>query len=298
MDVIDINQLGEEVMQLAENTPTRVIILMYGPPGSGKTTNASQLVNYLNNKHNLTSQIDAEKISTIINEKNITPLKTYKGKSDIQTQICQYDTNSVDMIGLNNSQIPFATHLKMDGFHLPLSVLSDELLSRRGCQESFDASLVVQLFKLLNDSNCSRYSNTNTDTNNWSMLSIPDFDHKIKDPTNPGIFLSSKTKVIVLEGLYLMLQLEPWVQISKLVREIKFNNTNNLGAIVKVIRIHGGDNDSMSCRVARRHLKCGLVESYEEGLKRYFTNDTINADVVNSMSDNTLDDWIINNSKS
>lgn len=47
----------------------------------------------------------------------------------------------------------------------------------------------------------------------------PSFDHSVKDPVENDIFISSSQRIIVLEGSYLLLNEEPWNQISQMVDE-------------------------------------------------------------------------------
>lgn len=261
-----ISQLAEELIFKADKSVNqRVVVLIYGPPGSGKSTIAGQLVNLINEK---TACVPGIKCDSKI------PYKVYTGFGGEQTQICEYRDEKVC-----DDNIPLAIHLQMDGFHLPLSKLTPELVQRRGCHESFDAKLVVQLCDLLSNSD-------------WSSLSIPDFDHEIKDPTNPGIRLNANSKIVVLEGLYLMLDVSPWNQIPELVKKLK-----NTDYPVTIVRIDGGNTEELSARVAKRHFKCGLVNSYEEGLAKYYANDIHNAKVVVSQSMDSLADYIIDNKK-
>lgn len=264
----DITRLADELIATASAvTDQRVVVLIYGPPGSGKTTVAGQLVDLINEKTSTVPEIEC------ISSK---PYRVYTGSGGTQTQICEYRNEQRS----NDNKIPAAIHLKMDGFHLPLANLTPELVARRGCHESFDAKLVVRLCELLAN-------------NEWSSLSIPDFDHQKKDPVNPGIRLHATTKIVVFEGLYLMLNISPWNEISSLASKLKEMNYP-----IKVVKVDGGDTDVLAERVAKRHYKCGLVASYEEGLEKYHANDIHNAHVVLSESTGSLTDYVLDNTRS
>lgn len=292
-EVSDVKRLGEALLRRLsasnEDKPHRIVLLMYGAPGSGKTTSASILAEYLNSQQHASESINSGRMTESLAEAGIIPSSVYQGLGEKQTEICVYDkTTNVETIPQYKTGVPFATHLKMDGFHLPSSLLSNELARRRGCQESFDASLVVRLCELLISP---KYP--------WSLLGIPDFDHQIKDPVNPGIYVHADTRVVILEGLYLMLDVDPWCDISKLVHVSKDkveSGSTALGCMVQVAHVVGGSVEEMSHRVAQRHFKCGLAGSYDDGLDRYFANDVYNAEVVNESSITTYDDWSIDNS--
>ncbi|GAV29316.1 hypothetical protein PMKS-002798 [Pichia membranifaciens] len=270
------NRILEKLEEDKSQEDSRVVVLIYGAPGSGKSTSAELLTKDLNARFGRKNCGNRQRVSVPSQ-----PSVIHQGKGKAQTQICQYNEESD--IGSENEEIPFAIHLKMDGFHLPLSVLDEELKRRRGCQESFDDSLVVKLVELL----------LNDDT--WSSLSIPDFDHATKDPVNPGIYVSRKTKVVVFEGLYLMLGIDPWSQIPKLVKETIENKSRSKNT-VQVAHVRGGNETETAHRIALRHLQSGLVVSYDEGRNRYFNNDLANAEIVENQSVTTFDDIIINNS--
>lgn len=276
-----INKLNLETVeaQRKDSSDGRLVLLVYGEPGSGKTTYTEQLVQYLNKQ----PHVGTNNHVTV----HESPIEIYQGKGGSQTQICRY-LNDTDIV---METIPFAIHLKMDGFHLPLSLLSPELKQRRGCEESFDSSLVVKLVELLVNDN----GKDNDDSNAWSYLSIPDFDHSIKDPTNPGTYVSRQTKIVILEGLYLMLDRYPWLKIPKIVESMRENPTGCKHSI-QIAHIIGGSEEETAFRVGMRHLKAGLVSTYDEGRQRYFLNDKNNADLVREHSITKFDDWIINNS--
>ncbi|GME80809.1 unnamed protein product [[Candida] boidinii] len=64
------DQLYDRVIQLLENTDQyRIIILLIGAPGTGKTTVANELVNKLNKEYNKRQQNKQQRESKLINSK-------------------------------------------------------------------------------------------------------------------------------------------------------------------------------------------------------------------------------------
>lgn len=49
------------------------------------------------------------------------------------------------------------------------------------------------------------------------IITAPIFDHAVKDPVADAIAISSRTKVVIIEGNYTLLDCEPWSKISQLV---------------------------------------------------------------------------------
>ncbi len=47
----------------------------------------------------------------------------------------------------------------------------------------------------------------------------PSFDHAIQDPVENDIAISSKNRVVIVEGNYTLLDQEPWSEITRLCDE-------------------------------------------------------------------------------
>lgn len=50
-------------------------------------------------------------------------------------------------------------------------------------------------------------------------IGLPNFDHGIQDPVENEITIRSKTKVVILEGNYTLLDLDPWNRIANIAHE-------------------------------------------------------------------------------
>lgn len=260
--IISVEGLLEEVNSISNNSE-RLILIVYGGPGTGKTTISQKLVDKLNYIHQTGPSTDIS---------NAQCLREIPGRLSDSNSIYVYENKDSD------HKRPFASHLKMDGFHLPYNTLTDSQIKRRGSPSTFDAQQVVELFNLLLEKN-------------WDLLSIPDFDHKRKDPVSKSIWLSKRTKVIVFEGLYLMLDETPWDKISKTINSY---NDKNTGIKIKIVRVVC---DDTKLRVANRHYHSGVVESLEKGIEKYCENDLRNGQLVNEKSNNTLCNYVIDNSR-
>lgn len=107
-----------------------------------------------------------------------------------------------------------------DGFHHRKSQLLaaqdsgfEDPLRRRGAPFTFDAEGFVELIRRLR-----RTPTTDIDDPSLSFYA-PSFDHKIKDPVENDIYISSSQQIIIIEGNYLLLDEHPWSQIRSLVDE-------------------------------------------------------------------------------
>jgi len=264
----DISYLRDYIIKELDTTDKKLIFYIYGKPGSGKSTISAYLTELINNHYKskpLEIDLDGVRCS-----------KEYLGiNGQEKTSIQKYDFKI-------ENRNPVCCHIKMDGFHIPWQELKPELREYRGCSESFDVDQVLKLNELL------------LCEDDWSLLTIPDFDHQLKDPTRAQTKINFNSRLIIFEGLYMMLDIGKWSEISKLVEVSKNNNIGNTKTI-KIIRIDGGNVKALSERVAKRHLKSGLVDTLEEGIDRYFKNDLKNSEVIEKNSNTSFDDFVFIN---
>lgn len=93
--------------------------------------------------------------------------------------------------------------LSMDGFHLTraqLDAMSDPALAhrRRGAPFTFDADAFVACVE--------RIAAASAD----SVVLCPSFDHALKDPVADDVRIESDVRVVIVEGLYCLLDEAPW----------------------------------------------------------------------------------------
>ena len=140
--------------------------------------------------------------------------------------------------------------ISMDGFHLDNSILAERnLLDRKGAPATFDTAGFIHLMNRL--------------TSFENNVVIPVFDRK-KDLSIAGSsIITTKDKVLIVEGNYLLLNSDPWCSIRKL-----FDETWLLDIPIEV----------SNARVAKRHVATGLTEY--QALKRVRQNDDINAKLI------------------
>ncbi|KAF2966289.1 hypothetical protein GQX73_g7285 [Xylaria multiplex] len=175
------------------------------------------------------------------------------GKSTIAAHV-------VEQINMT-AQRAIAASLPMDGFHytraqldtLPNSVKAH---AQRGASWTFDANGVVGLIKILS---ASRH-----DADPVTVLA-PSFDHSIKDPVADSIRIGPEIQIIIIEGNWLLLDREPWMQIPKYVDDTWFVDVD-----VSLARR----------RIAARHIVSGIESTWEDALSRADTNDLPNGDEV------------------
>lgn len=179
------------------------------------------------------------------------------GKSTIANAIA----NSINTI--NYEKVPRlkprCISISMDGYHLSRSDLNamddpEYAFKRRGAPFTFDADGVVNLVRALRNS-------CNLPKIKRPIIKVPSFDHKEKDPLTNGITIDSDINIIILEGNYLLLNIEPWNEIEKYADERWFVDVD-----IEIARE----------RLAKRHVEAGIEKSINDALTRVDSNDTLN----------------------
>lgn len=148
---------------------------------------------------------------------------------------------------------PHATVLPMDGFHLDNDTLSAmDLLDRKGAPQTFDGLGFVKLVRSLRLQ---------------ADVSYPTFD-RAQDKTIPnGGQVHSATRIVLIEGNYLLLQRPPWSELKA-----DFDLTVYLDVSREVLR----------SRLVARWCAHGLTQSQAQA--RAEQNDMKNVETVCSAS--------------
>ncbi|CDR36373.1 CYFA0S01e00958g1_1 [Cyberlindnera fabianii] len=304
----------------------RIIILLVGAPGSGKSTIAQRVVDILNEQHSTLGKHHSEKHITggdLLHSNDDLPKYDPSTPIDIEddnyTPTIDHDTSSSrtiirgrggddtaikiesSCISSHNKDSTFAQVIPMDGFHLPRSILtqfkdSTTAILRRGSPFTFDSSLVVRLVSTLNDTlhvNAQGLEPLDTCTTDIPDIYIPSFDHAEHDPKQYGTKIHGSARVLIMEGLYLLLDDPVWGKIARCLEpsvereevdmaQVSRIKENNVGEIpVPNGKNHEFwkiliDDSKMLQRVGKRHVKAGIVKTLEEGEERVKVNDLPN----------------------
>ena len=158
--------------------------------------------------------------------------------------------------------------LGMDGFHLAKSALKEmpdpqAALARRGAPWTFDVGALAARLRDVRES--------------WSREPVqwPDFQHEKGDPVEGAFVVAPSTRLILIEGLYLLGQSEGWEHVSETFDERWFLDTPLEVAME---------------RLALRHMTAWSL-SREEAVSRINANDRLNADIV--LRDKSRADWLL-----
>lgn len=129
--------------------------------------------------------------------------------------------------------------LPMDGFHYTRAELQamgnspdnewtyEELIARRGAPWTFDAEGCIKKF---------------TEARENGRASLPIYSRVKSDPVNDGVILNEETKIVLLEGIYLLSWSDPrWKPLEKLFDETWYISCESL--------------DDQRQRLVKRHLE-------------------------------------------
>jgi pantothenate kinase len=90
------------------------------------------------------------------------------------------------------------------------------------------------------------------------VIQAPSFDHALKDPTPQAIQITPKHRIVIIEGLYTFLSIEPWCKAGALLDERWY---------IEISSEHA------SRRLVRRHVATGVAKDMVEAQWRSDEND-------------------------
>lgn len=143
----------------------------------------------------------------------------------------------------------------LDGWHLSraqLDAMPDPALARarRGAHWTFDGASFVSFVQSLAAGEEAR---------------APSFDHALKDPVADDVAVRAAHRLVLLEGLYVFLDVAPWAAAGALLRERWFVDVPE---------------DEAARRLVRRHVQSGIAPDEESARRRAEENDLPNGRFV------------------
>ncbi|OCB89491.1 P-loop containing nucleoside triphosphate hydrolase protein [Sanghuangporus baumii] len=147
----------------------------------------------------------------------------------------------------------------LDGWHLTraqLNAMPDPKLAhdRRGAHWTFDGNGYVAFVKSIR-------GRLSTDLANQRVIRAPIFDHATKDPEPDTVVVLPAHRLVVIEGLYTFLSIDPWVRAGELLDERWFIDI---------------DIEEATRRLVKRHVLTGVAKDVKEALWRAETSDMPN----------------------
>ncbi|KAI0034329.1 P-loop containing nucleoside triphosphate hydrolase protein [Vararia minispora EC-137] len=158
------------------------------------------------------------------------------------------------------SRLPYSSILVgLDGWHLTRSQLDamdnpNLAHDRRGIHWTFDADGYVSFVSSLRTPISQLPSGA-------SVITAPSFDHALKDPIPHAVHITPKHRIVIIEGLYAFLSIEPWCKAGSLLNERWY------------IEI---DPEKAARRLIRRHVATGVAKDLTEAQWRSDENDMPN----------------------
>lgn len=153
--------------------------------------------------------------------------------------------------------------LGMDGFHYTKAELARfadpaEAMKRRGAPWTFDAAAMARRLLELRE--------------RGATVTWPDFDHGVGDPVADAITVLPSTRIVLVEGLYLLHDDHGWQQHAHLFDEYWFLDVTMEVAMDRLVQRHMAAN----------------TQSREVAMQRLVVNDRLNADIVQKSRERAL----------
>ena len=171
-------------------------------------------------------------------------------------------TISEKIINDLNSKGYQSSILQMDGFHLDDQILKDQnLISKKGAPETFDVMGLISFLSRLQIE---------------PEVIVPIFDRSLELSRSSATIINKETKVILVEGNYLLLKSKPWDNLQKF-----FDVSVMISCEEKVLEK----------RLLDRWKNFNL--SKEDIYQKVYQNDLPNG--LNVLNNSSASDYILNN---
>jgi pantothenate kinase len=158
----------------------------------------------------------------------------------------------------------------MDGFHLTRAELAAlpnaaEAVARRGAAWTFDVAAFGNMLQALRTG---------------AAVRAPTFDHATKDPVQGGTLVLPSHRVVLVEGLYCLLNQTPW---DTLILPY-FHARWYVDCPLEVCE----------ARIVPRHVAAGVCDYPEEAAERWATSDGLNGRLIlENLDRDAVDVWIV-----
>eukprot|EP00743_Colponemidia_sp_Colp-15_P003368 GILK01003641.1.p1 GENE.GILK01003641.1~~GILK01003641.1.p1 ORF type:complete len:234 (+),score=36.85 GILK01003641.1:34-702(+) len=173
------------------------------------------------------------------------------GKTTTATEVAKRVNSRV-----SNGDDSFCVVMPMDGYHLYRRELDDmedpvEAHKRRGSPWTFNPEKMFRTVEQIKST---------------GTASVPGFDHAVGDPEEDAIHITANNKIVIIEGLYLLLQDDYWGRIGRLFDEKWFIDCEL--------------NEALG-RLTKRHMQAWGI-SKQDAEARIDYNDRKNAEIVDA----------------
>lgn len=179
------------------------------------------------------------------------------GKSTLAQLVVQYTNAHLQELRNHSEQFvpPEAILVGLDGWHLTRKQLDafpnpKTAHDRRGIHWSFDGDGYVSFVQALRKDLPPDAVNT--------IITAPSFDHALKDPTPNAVSIHPFHLIVVIEGLYTYLSIDPWKKAGQLLDERWFVDIGF---------------EEATARLVKRHVSSGVAKDLEEAIWRAQEND-------------------------
>ncbi|KDQ52955.1 hypothetical protein JAAARDRAFT_39671 [Jaapia argillacea MUCL 33604] len=189
------------------------------------------------------------------------------GKSSL-SELVEDHTNGLLSTMAGQREEAKAILVGLDGWHLTraqLDAMPDPKLAhdRRGIHWTFDGHAYVDFVRSLRQPTTLVPNSGPVDglVQEHRVITAPSFDHAVKDPTPHAVSIHPYHRIVVIEGLYTFLSIDPWSQAGQMLDE---------RWVVDV------DIDEAVKRLVKRHVVSGVAKDLEEAIWRADNNDMPN----------------------
>ena len=183
------------------------------------------------------------------------------GKSTLAKMLVE-DTNAALLSQTGgSSEYDVAVLVGLDGWHLTraqLDAFPDAKLAhdRRGAHWTFDGDAYVEFVKELRVPLTTATSVTVEQDS--PTIYAPTFSHELKDPTPRALAIRPYHRLVIIEGLYTFLGIDPWVEAAHALDERWW--------------VELGEEEAKN-RLVARHVQSGVAKDLEEAIWRATEND-------------------------